>query len=238
MAYLDPGEPKPHNANPSTLTSDPSSIAEAISQLQARWHTLSDFERARAIRPIIRAGLSRRNLASALGTSEATIRQLLLVLEADPADQALFRQDKISRNELIHRAKKLQMERDARQKQSEQQLREAEAIDGCRTILNWLAADDSRCGDAFRIIEDVRWRLDDAERGNALPRERAPKGMSVDEIIRRCQPDPNAYEYSLTFHSVWMFLWTFFLMPDRWVQWTALDQALERVSRSNWMRCL
>jgi hypothetical protein len=77
-----------------------SSLYSAVTDLQATWHTLRDLERARAIRPIIRAGVSRRQLSTALNVSEGTLRNLLLTLEADPEDQDLFHRGVISRREL------------------------------------------------------------------------------------------------------------------------------------------
>ncbi len=37
--------------------------SSAIADLQARWHTLQDLDRASALLPLLRAGISRRNLA-------------------------------------------------------------------------------------------------------------------------------------------------------------------------------
>lgn len=82
-----------------------SPIYSAVADIQAKWHTLPDFERAQAILPIIRAGVSRRGLAQCLHTSEGTIRTLLLILEADRQDQELFRRGEISRRELLRRVK-------------------------------------------------------------------------------------------------------------------------------------
>lgn len=82
-----------------TLDEFSMTISSAVVDLKAKWHTLRDFERAEAILPIIRAGLSRRGLADALNISERGIRRLLLMLEADPIDPGPFpaRQDQPER---------------------------------------------------------------------------------------------------------------------------------------------
>lgn len=77
----------------------------AVAQLQTNWHLLPDFERAQAILPIVRAGMSRRYLANALNVSEGTIRNLLLILQANPDDLASFRCGEISQNELLRRVR-------------------------------------------------------------------------------------------------------------------------------------
>lgn len=64
-----------------------------------------DFERAQAVLPIIRAGMSRRHLANALNVSEGTIRNLLLILQANPDDLASFRRGDISQNEILRRVR-------------------------------------------------------------------------------------------------------------------------------------
>lgn len=80
-------------------------IAPAVANLQANWHRLPDFERAQAVLSIVRTGINRRQLAIALHVSEGTVRNLLLILEADPGDVALFRRGQISRNELLRRVR-------------------------------------------------------------------------------------------------------------------------------------
>jgi len=77
----------------------------AVAGLRANWHLLRDFERAQAILPIVRAGMSRRHLAIVLNVSEGTIRNLLLILQADPDDLALFRRGDISQNEILRRVR-------------------------------------------------------------------------------------------------------------------------------------
>jgi hypothetical protein len=49
----------------------------AIADLQARWHSLLDPDRALAILPIIRSGVSRRKLAGYLNCSPSLIRRLM-----------------------------------------------------------------------------------------------------------------------------------------------------------------
>lgn len=83
-------------------------ITSAIADLQEKWHTLHNHERALAVRPIIQAHVSRRQLAAAMGVAEGTIRNLLLILEGDPVDLESFLQGDISQNELIRRNTSIQ----------------------------------------------------------------------------------------------------------------------------------
>ena len=82
-----------------------SSISNAIASLQANWHSLLQFERAIAVLPIVRAGVSRRSLAIALHVSEGTLRNLLFILNADLDDLAFFRAGEMSQNELLRRVR-------------------------------------------------------------------------------------------------------------------------------------
>lgn len=82
-----------------------SNITSAIANLQANWNRLPDYERAQAVQPIIRSGMSRRQLAKELNTSEGTIRNLLLILKAPYRDLAPFRGGQLSLNELLRRVR-------------------------------------------------------------------------------------------------------------------------------------
>lgn len=87
-------------------------ISSAIAELQGNWHSLDNFDRALAVRPIIQAGVSRRQLAIAMAVVEGTIRNLLLILEGDPVDLESFLQGEISQNELIRHIRGVQPARE------------------------------------------------------------------------------------------------------------------------------
>ncbi len=80
-------------------------VVPAISSLRENWHHLHDVDRALAVREIIQLGVSRRRLAREIGISEGLFRHLLKALEAAPSDIELARQNAISTNELVRRAR-------------------------------------------------------------------------------------------------------------------------------------
>jgi hypothetical protein len=80
-------------------------VLPAISNLRKNWHHLHDVDRALAVREIVQLGVSRRRLAREMGLSEGLFRHLLKALEAEPSDIQLARQNAISTNELVRRAK-------------------------------------------------------------------------------------------------------------------------------------
>ena len=221
-----------------TLDEFSMTISSAVVDLKAKWHTLRDFERAEAILPIIRAGLSRRGLADALNISERGIRRLLLMLEADPIDQDLFRQGKISQNELIRRVNGT-----STQPPGFSHLRRFEAaasepqfghdpIDVCHEILNWLAVDDSRFPNVALILRLAITKLNQkTETGSLIPiRDHA--GASVKEIILHCRPNPNQFVVDVWWHGEWLLNWVFRLISIPDLCRDALKGALNRVLAS------
>ncbi len=212
-------------------------LSTAIADLQAKWHTLPDFERARSVRPIIRAGVSRRNLANVLYTSEGMIRSLLSVLEADPADQDRFRRGEITRNELLRRLRAGAPSRNIPQQAPEEKTRKNDSpnvwkhgsASVCKLILGWLREDPARSFNARHILEQARREVTKAAERNKLPRDRAPIDMPAEEIIRRCRPDPDLFDLDVNWYAAWTGLWVFYLIPDPDLCRNALNEALNRV---------
>jgi lambda repressor-like predicted transcriptional regulator len=77
----------------------------AVADLQSKWPTLHNLDRAKAVYAIHQAGTSLRELAKVLNRSESLLRHLLAALQAPPAHRNLARQGKISFNELVRRSK-------------------------------------------------------------------------------------------------------------------------------------
>jgi hypothetical protein len=61
-------------------------IAQARRKLTLKqaWPQLSDLDRAYAVTRISKSGMSRRRIATGIGTSESLLRHLLLALQAPP----------------------------------------------------------------------------------------------------------------------------------------------------------
>jgi lambda repressor-like predicted transcriptional regulator len=77
----------------------------AITDLQSRWHTLNDLDRAQAIKPIHQSGMSLRNLASRLNCSPSLLTHLLQAAQAPIEDQVLAGQGALSTRALWRAAK-------------------------------------------------------------------------------------------------------------------------------------
>lgn len=234
MARSNPWVAEPRRPAPSTLAPPPFSVAKAVAQLKTTWHTLPDFERAQAVLPIVRAGMSRRHLAAALNVSEGAIRNLLLILKAEPGDLDSFRRGEISQNELIRRVRGTSTQRSVPEKNSELESAEAEPefttdpIEVCRLVLNWLAKDKQRADDAYLALTFARIRIREAVKRGRLPRRYLQMGVPVEEIIRSCRPNQR-HLLSCSWYAEWLLSWVFQLLPNPKLCRDALDMAWSRV---------
>jgi len=235
MAYLDPGGPEPHNANPSTLTSHPASIAEAFSQLQASWHTLDFVDRGYAILSLIKAGVSRRYLARELDCSEGLIRSYLSGLEASPADLQLARRGEISLRELIRRATGRGTHTQKSNERSTDPVGQngsaAPATADVTTVLDWLRKDPLRNANACLILNEVLRALEISERNNHLPALSVPFGMKTEEVIECCRPSLNKFDHYIAWCANWLGWWVVCLIPEAVRRREALTQAIKQFPR-------
>jgi len=201
----------------------------AVTDLQSRWHNLSDLDRAQAIRSVIRSEhISQRQLAAALNCSESLLRHLLLAAQAKPEDRALARQGTISTRELKRRSTATTIRRTQKHHESIEFERTKASLKGCKNILEWLASERVARPYGEQIIGEVRLQFFHAEQNGRLPREAAPVDMTNAEIIRRCKPDDLESEEInyLAGYVKWLMLWVFFTMPDSRIRDQAIDLAL------------
>jgi hypothetical protein len=235
MAHSNPCGTHPHVANPSNPCPLPSTTTQAISQLKTRWHILPDFERAQALLPIIRAGVSRRVMAEVLNINEGTVRNVLLILEAGEADLASFRHGAISRNELIRRVRGTSQQRPAPDDGCEhgptdlepELMRNPAAVS--REILHWLAADQLRASSASLILRKALERLGRAAEAGTHSRRDDLAEMSTEGIILSCCPAPDRSMLPASWCAMWLVIWVFQLIPDSAGCREALNIALGRV---------
>ena len=202
----------------------------SIAEVQADWAKLCDLDRAKAIKSIIRSGMSIRQIATHLNCSDSLLRHLLSALDAPIEDRVLARQGKISTNDLVRRAKAAGLKRKARHREEVALERERSARHGANQISNWLAEHSLQGGRGEHVIEDVRWEYACREFDGSLPQFAASVETGLNELIGRCKPtrpmDDNA-DFLNWFHE-WLCRWTFFAFPDPYVRDSALDIALER----------
>jgi transposase-like protein len=203
--------------------------SSAVADLQSQWHTLHDLDRARAVHAIHQDGASLRELANALNCSDSLLRHLLTALQAPPADRSLARQGKISTNELVRRSeaagiRRSSMHREAREFERTQASRQA-----CRTICNWLGAEQMSGPYGEQIVDEARRQLAIAGMTGKFPKDAAPPDMPAEEIIQCCRP-PQAgiNELSSTaWFGAWLARWTYYAFTDTSIRDTALDLALD-----------
>ena len=213
---------------------DPTS--PAIADLQARWHTLRDPDRAFAILPLARSGVSHRKLAAYLNCSPSLVNRLVRCLQADQVDLEEARQCQISTNELLRRAKNALARRDTGHQHALEANRTQKVTGGTRAILRWLASDDAAAGNGEQIVSEARLMLMRAEQTGGLPGDTAPIGTKLQEIIGRTRPaERDDDQIDVGWFAHWLALWAFYAFPDRTVLWGALDQVLSCVQSRHWL---
>ena len=210
-----------------------SDTSEAISDLQSKWDTLCDLDRARAVRAIHQTGTSLRELAKALKRSPSLLRHLIEALEAPPEDQFLARQGKLSTNQLVRRAQVAGIDRAAKQREAHQFERTQASLNGCRAICDWLEDEGISGPSGAQIVNEARRTLAIADENNTLPRDAAPRGMPMTDIIQRCRPaEPNTDAINfVAWFAHWLALWAAYSLPDSWVCYKAIELALENQLR-------
>ena len=207
--------------------------SDAISDLQSKWDTLCDIDRARTVRAIHQTGTSLRELAKALKRSPSLLRHLIEALGAQPEDQFLARQGKLSTNQLVRRARAAGIDRAAKQRKAIELERSQASQKGCRAICDWLEAEGISGPFGAQIVNEARQTLVIAEENNTLPRDAAPLHTPVTEIIQRCRPaEPKTDAISfVAWFAYWLALWVAYSMPDSSVRYKAIELALENQLR-------
>ena len=204
--------------------------SSAVADLQLQWHTLHDVDRAKAVFAIRRAGTSLRELAKALNCSESLLRHLLAALQAPAADRLLARQGKISLNELVRRSKAAGIRRSSMHREAREFERARAALQGCRTICDWLVAEQMPGSYGEQIVEAARLLFANAELTGKFPKDAAPAGTPTAEIIQRCRPAAAEDDSAgfITRHGWWLARWAYYSMTDVNVRDRALELALEK----------
>ncbi len=212
-------------------------VLEAVAALQSTWQNLPDVDRAEVIVHILAAGMSGRGLANALNCSEALIRHLKPLVEALPEEKRLARLGKISTRELKRRIAERKTEKANKKEQTAEFARLEAAHRGADHIQQWSNKEEKIAYPyAEQIVLEARRKLREAERDGKLPKEKAPAGVPVPEIIRRCDRAVPATTDDVNFierYANWLVLWAYHVMPDARVRDEALDIALnELMTRS------
>ena len=177
--------------------------------------------------------LSGRELAKALDCGESLIRHLKPLAEALPEEKRLARQGKISTLELKRRITERRAQKMHTAAEAVEQARLEAARRGADDILQWFNNEEKIAYPyAEQIILETRRKLREAERDGTLPTEKAPAGLPVSEIIRRCGLQIPACTDDINFverYALWLALWGYHAMPDGRIREKALDIALNEL---------
>jgi lambda repressor-like predicted transcriptional regulator len=204
--------------------------SEIIFNLQSKWDTLHDLDRALAIRTIHKSGTSFNDLAKALKCSPSLLRHLLKALQAPKADQLLARDGKLTTNQLVRCAKAAKISQETKEGEALARKRAQASIRGCKEICDWLTRERFPGSYGEQIIIEAQRELAIAEQNGKLPPGAAPAVMTVTEIIQRCRPAELKTDAILpiAWFGHWLALWAFYLMPDSSVRYRAIESALEK----------
>lgn len=201
--------------------------------LPSNWSTMTDMDRAEAVKRSLDAGMSGRKVAEALNCSESLIRHLKPLSEALLEEKQLARLGKISTRELRRRIAERKAEKAHKKEQAGEQARLQAAREGAEHILRWFN-EEEKIGypHAEQIVLEARRKLREAERDGTLPNEKAPAGLPVSAIIRRCDlavpPCTDDVSFIERYANV-LVLWTYHVIPDGRVREKALDMALNEL---------
>jgi len=205
----------------------------AITNLQSKWQTISDLDRSMAIIPILTAGTSGRQLAAALGCSEALIRHLKQLAKASLEEERQLRVGLISTREAIRNieARRAVKARKAREAKKAASL--GASARGADQIICWFRDEEISYPYAEQIVIETRRKLAEAEMTNTLPKEKVPPDMPVAEMIRRSGLAVPALADDISFverFACWLALWTCHVMPDNRIRDAALDILLSKLA--------
>ncbi len=205
--------------------------AAALADLKNKWADLKhDLDRAPAVRLVHQKGISLREIAGELKCSATRLRNLLEAAEAHQADLLLARKGQISTRELVRRSRAAKANRAAEDKGKLELERMKAAQTGCEIICDWLKEENRSGAHGERIIGDARRDLAEVEQDGKLPKAPPPpKGMPIEEIIRRSRPPEfvNADVGSAGWYAQWLARWAFYVFPSSVVRHRALNLALD-----------
>ena len=212
-------------------------LDKSIKNLQDNWPHLHDLDRTNAIIPILDAGMSGRSLARTLDVSESLIRRLKALAAASPEERRRARLGEMSTRKLLRQIADRQAQEADKAKQAEQQVCVEAAQEGAGHTLQWFYDEKMAHPYAERIVLEARRKLFEAARDGNLPKEKAPAGLAISEIIHRCDLAVPLCTDDISFverYANWLVLWAVYAMPDGRVRDKALDIALSKLEKGWW----
>ena len=198
-------------------------MTNTIAQLQSDWFGFSDLDRAGAVLTIHQSGISIRKIADLLHLSESLLRHLLQALKAQPGDQNLARQGKISTNELVRRARAFLCPAKLHQTPIiDREIRRATDY-----ICDWLVQTKLNGPAREAIVKEVQRKFLLMKEAGRHPSAVVPPGTTVSKIIGCTKPPAFADDDIdiVAWFAQWLRRWSFFAFPDEEIRDSALDLA-------------
>jgi len=211
--------------------SSPTDIS--VDQLKRDWEQLHPLDRAKAISSLKKSGLSNRQIARQIGRGESTLRHLLLALRAPAADLISARQQNLSTNELVRRAKADAVRRTALRKSNLETNRKEHALAGSQTICEWVGQHWRSGPSGEQIVKEARRRMIESSLDGNLPKVDLPDHPFAPAItIERCKPQETLEDSGtdIGWYGRWPARWIIFVFPDLYVA----DEALQKAEQEPW----
>jgi hypothetical protein len=206
-------------------------LYQAIASLRVNFPHLDDLDRAARIYEILNHKVSRRTLAAALGCNEKTVRNLSALALAPRYVQQKLEDGTISTREAL-RLIKAESDKKRKQQDKANLRRNAGRTEGlAQRITSWLQ--QFAKGFAEQTVLEAKAMLINAGNFDGLPKDRAPQGFTVEDIIEKCKPASfdDAETSYLHQYARWLALWVFHVAPDPNVPVDALDLAWDQTIR-------
>ena len=126
-----------------------------VADLQSRWCSLHDLDRAQAIKSIHQSGVSLRAPSSSLNCSPSLLTHLLHAGQARPEDCLLARQGMLSTRALARRARTVGARRTAIHREEIAYERELAELRFSQAIGRWLDEEGVESADRERVVEQA-----------------------------------------------------------------------------------
>ena len=214
-------------------------VQRAVAELKKSWADLDDVDCAVRVKQILDAGISGRQLARTMGCNESLVRQLRMVADATDDEKQQSRAGKLSTRKLVENVRARRQQQKAIDQGNLKQQQQLAARNAATTIVNWLLSElGSAC--AEKTLDEANRSLAKAEREGTLPKDRAPVGMSIEEIVARWRPKnllddswgntPGA-ETPLARYADWLAIWEYYAFPDKEVRHEAYRLAKSHLEK-------
>jgi hypothetical protein len=202
-------------------------IGAGVAELQCRWHSLCDLDRARAVQYIHQAGMSLHELAPQLNCSPSLLSYLLRALQAPAKDRELARLGNITTRELVRRAGSAGTCPSSIQREAIAFGTECAAVRAGHAIKEWFDEQRIPSADREQIINKASLLYVSLNTANLGSLGASLPDIPLPEIIRIFRPaDPRTDDdRSISLFAQWLSDWTHHGVLDDEVRVRAVELA-------------